>query len=104
MPTKTTVAADTSLNLGNASGQAVGRIVAHIVVTSGAATPTARGTGSAQTPVNIPYINRNNPGTTIAAGTTITATGIYEFDSTGVDIVLSLASLVASIWWTPVEG
>ena len=91
--------------IGNASGQAVGRIVLHVTAyTSGTLIPLARVTGSGATGVQVPYTNRNAPTTLVAAGTVINAVGLYEIDATGVDILFTDASFIGTIWWQPLEG
>jgi hypothetical protein len=103
-PITVTAATASPLNLGGSGqGERTTKVV-QVVLTSGSCIPQARVTGSGATPVNIPYVNRNAPGTTIAAGTAITASGIYEFDSSGVDILLALTALVATLYPIDMEG
>lgn len=87
------------IGLGDASPAIVGRQVFQVVdggSWSGSIVVKARIAGGSKSApaltnsnnVSVPYINRNDTATLIAAGTAITSAGIYEVESTGVEIYL----------------
>lgn len=55
--------------------------------------------------ISVPYTNRGT-GASVAAGTAITAEGLFEVDATGVEIVLdnTFTSGKSSVHYLPVEG
>ena len=96
-------------SLGDASGSYVGRIVFQIVGGGTFSfTPKARLRGASianGSLVSVPYTNRGT-GASVAAGTAITAAGLYEVDATGVEVTLdgSYTSGACAVYPQPLEG
>lgn len=97
------------ISLGDASTQSVGRIVFKIRDDSSLSTSMvvkARILGEADAElVSVPYTDRSS-NTALAAGTAITAAGLYEVDATGVEIVLdnTYTSGSGTVVYQPVVG
>ena len=96
--------------LGNGSTGVVSRWVVQVkgATWTGTLTPKARVEQSGLTSADwktIPYTNRAT-GASVAAGTTIAADGIFEFDAAGVDIILSHAfsSGAVALYCQPILG
>lgn len=81
--------ADGFVSFGDFGADVVSRVVFQIRddgILSTSAVPKGRVRGLADAELKaLPYVNRNDPDTQIAAGTAITAEGIYEVDSTGLE-------------------
>lgn len=105
-------AASGTITLNDPGTTAVGRWIIDIAVTVGTAalTVTKRlkvdASVTAHTPINTWYTNACT-NTVIAAGTTITANGVYDIDATACDIIITYTTAnsgVIELFATPVTG
>lgn len=107
-----TISAVNQYIVGDAAGDAVGRIVAHLVgdTFTGEIVIKGRARGTSKDFVAIPYVKRHLNGS-VADGTTvsvaITGDSIIDIDATGLDIAFDATTVDAgtvSVTWGPYRG